>query len=199
MVRSRLIVNSLAGVLFGTTMLWGGQALALDFKSLFKKDEDKAVCYVRTDRMQTLTMNVKKHSPLDITKKRSYKKANQNTYTAFGKVNFPKEENSGGLRTGSLYGRILTAYKKGARLSFTYTALLTPGEPEFTTFFQCASNEDSATPARWSCKRLFIIDNDMEDEIGVRESTFNRVNPETADPRVLNACNFYETFNRTVE
>ena len=197
MVRSRLIVNSLAGVLFGTTLLWGDQALAFDFKSLFQKDEDKAVCYVRTDRMQTLTMNVKKHSPLDITpKKRSFKKANQNTYTALGKVNFPKGSNAGGLRTGSLYGRILTAHKKGARLSFTYTALLTPGESDFTTFFQCESNEDSATPARWSCKRLFLFG---DCTTGVRDSTFNLVNPKTADSGVLNACNFYETFNRTVE
>ena len=120
-------------VLFGITTIWGGKALASGFDlSYFKKDQDKVVCYatgteneaLQARALETWTLNVKKHSPLDLVKKKKYRhRSRQTTYSAIGKsTNFgaicaaadaPCATNGLGSMSTVLGGVIMDVKRKG--------------------------------------------------------------------------------------
>ena len=193
MARSHFIVTVVAVGLCGTAALGSSQALALDLKSLFKKNDDKAVCYRLVSPPAILALNVKEHSPLDITKKKpsKYSKPNTTTYSVVGK-SVHREQQGTAMR--GIDGGVMVRHKEGAWMDFTRYGLRSPANNfPSVSHFECASDQAIATPTRWTCNELAITPT-LDPQLRITENAvLNLVNPNTADERTLRACNFFET------
>lgn len=190
MRKSHVIVNSVAVLLFAVTTLWSSQVLALEL-SFLNPDKDSVVCYLGEEEGDFFTFNVKEHSPLDLKLKKerwSSRHSSQTTYTLLGKnaviqdgpitdeLTIPLDE------FGSIYGMVMVAKKKGARMAFTRAELLTSN---YVQHVECESDEASATPERWGCR--------IEQELQGSGTSFfpyslTRVNLYHAEDNILQGC-----------
>jgi hypothetical protein len=193
MRKSHVGVKSLAVVLFAVMTLWSSQVLALTLP-FFNKD--KVVCYLGVedtvppeDSVDAYTLNVKKHSPLDLKQKKFRYKSTQTTYTAVGKSTIAAIDDSTLVDPsfGSIYGMVMVAKEKGARMAFTRAMLLSLPDQANTRLqhFECQSEQSSATPDNWACSVL------LTDSQAPFEFALHRVDPKTATAGQLEGCQFF--------
>ena len=175
MQTSKILVTGLAVGLLTLGIAWSSQTAALELSySGHDKDKDTVVCYVRLEPPTlTYTLNVKYHSSLNFKPKKSRKHSlvkRQTTYSVVGKSFGPPN-------FGSVYGMVLVARGKGARMAFTEQMLLS-NEGVFHN--ECSSKDALATPEHWSCK----FENGFSFQLSL-------VDPKTAEADVVDRCGFF--------
>ena len=175
MQTSKILVAGLATGLLTLSIAWSSKTAALELSySGHDKEKHTVVCYVRPEAPTlTYTLNVKYHSPLDFKSKKGRKHSRvkqQSTYSVLGKSFVPPN-------FGIVYGMVVVASGKEARMAFTEQILLS-NEGVFHN--ECSSEEALATPERWSCK----FENGFSFQLIL-------VDPKTAEADVLDRCGFF--------